>query len=145
MDESLLLVQTDTTVGFCSKSATRIDAAKQRPANKPYLKTLSHLRLLKQRTRVPEPFKNMVRRAKKTTFIIQNQAFRVVSAGAYHDTLNYFEGELLSSSANLSGKTYDVHHARKSADIIIETADGLFESTPSRIIKLTQHLKKRVR
>ena len=75
---SLYLAQTDTTVGFLSQDAGRLFEAKGRDQNKPFLKVFCELHVLKAQLRVPLVHRRRVH-ARKTTFIVKNQAFRYVT------------------------------------------------------------------
>ena len=138
------LVQTDTTVGFVSRDSSRLNAIKERPADKPFLKTFAALRAYKKSGRIPSKFKREIRRSKRTTYIIAGQAFRIVPQGTYHRFLRPFDW-LYSTSANAAGERYNPHFAKAHADIIVEDSRGLFESAPSQIYKLNHHTKSRVR
>lgn len=138
------LVQTDTTVGFVSQNAGALARIKQRPGTKPFLKTFASFKAYKQKGRVPPRFKHELRRAKQSTYIIKNEAIRIVPQGPYHDLLKPY-GWLCSTSANTSGERYDAAFAFQAADIIIEDARGLFEAAPSRIHKLNRIKKRRIR
>ena len=75
----IYLAQTDTTAGFLSKNLEEINALKGRAKDQPCLITSAKFDELKKIVRVPNQFKNWVRRAKKTTFIYpNNQAVRIV-------------------------------------------------------------------
>ncbi len=138
------LVQTDTTVGFVSQNAEALARIKNRPDTKPFLKTFASFKTYKPGGRVPSRFKRELRRSKRTTYIIKNEALRIVSHGAYHDLLKPY-GWLCSTSANASGTWYDATFAFSAADIVIEDAWGLFEAAPSRIYKLNRIKKRRIR
>ncbi|MDR1008242.1 MAG: Sua5 YciO YrdC YwlC family protein [Campylobacteraceae bacterium] len=135
------LAQTDTTVGFLSKDAKLLNALKSRALDKCCIVCAASFSELK--ARVPSKYKNLVRRAKKTTFILQNGfSFRLVKDDA-HATLLRKTGWLYSTSANETGKRFDMEFAKSKADIIIEDERGFFESAPSAILKLgRKHLKK---
>jgi tRNA A37 threonylcarbamoyladenosine synthetase subunit TsaC/SUA5/YrdC len=140
--DKILLAQTDTTVGFLSQDAKRLEEIKQRPENKPFLKVYSELKNLRRDIRIPSPHKQRVRHSKKTTFIVKNQAFRYVT-DPEHATLIKSYGWLYSTSANESGKSYESNFCRTSSDIIIEDARGLYEQSASKIFLLnTTHLKQ---
>ncbi|MHC3995626.1 hypothetical protein ACXWTF_12445 [Thiomicrolovo sp. ZZH C-3] len=140
----LLLVQTDTTVGFVSQNAEALSGAKSRPASKPFLKTFASLKTYKQTGRIPGRFKREVRRKTKTTYIVKGQAFRIVPEGGYHHLLRPY-GWLYSTSANAAGGRYDPAYAAEKADIVIEDARGLYEAIPSTIYKLNHCKKRRIR
>lgn len=137
-------MQTDTTVGFASRDAAALAKCKSRPPAKPFLKTFVSLAEYKKGGRIPQRFKQELRRAKKTTYIVKNQAFRIVPKGPYHELLAPY-GWLYSTSANASGQRYDPAFAHASAAVIIEDARGLYEDAPSRINLLNRKLKRRIR
>jgi tRNA A37 threonylcarbamoyladenosine synthetase subunit TsaC/SUA5/YrdC len=138
------LAQTDTTVGFVSQNEQALARIKKRPVTKPFLKTFASFKAYKPGGRVPSRFKREVRRSKRTTYIIKNEALRIVSEGAYHELLKPY-GWLCSTSANASGAWYDAAFAFSAADIVIENSRGLFEAAPSRIYKLNRTKKRRIR
>ena len=63
MDKQLFLTNTDTTIGFISKSKEILDITKNRPRDKRYIQALPSLKALKKR--VPKIHKKRVRRATK--------------------------------------------------------------------------------
>lgn len=65
----LYLAQTDTTAGFLSKDEKEINKAKGRALQTPCILTMSSLKELVSLVRVPKAHKNLVRKAKKTSFI----------------------------------------------------------------------------
>lgn len=65
----LYLAQTDTTAGFLSKDEREINKAKGRALQTPCILTMSSLKELVSLVRVPKAHKNLVRKAKKTSFI----------------------------------------------------------------------------
>jgi tRNA A37 threonylcarbamoyladenosine synthetase subunit TsaC/SUA5/YrdC len=119
MNKQLFLTQTDTTIGFVSQDAFKIDRAKKRLPDKHYIRVVNSLETLKSFTRVPNAHKNRVRRAKQTTFIMPNGlSFRVVK-GTEHNILLDRIKWLYSSSANLSGAVYDENYAKDNAEVIV--------------------------
>jgi len=138
----ILLAQTDTTVGFLSQDANRLEEIKRRPGNKPFLKVYAELKNLRRDIRIPSIHKRRVRYARKTTFVVKNQAFRFVS-DPEHARLIQPYGWLYSTSANESGKNYDSAFCRSVSDVIIEDFRGLHEQSASKIFYLnTIHLKQ---
>lgn len=129
----ILLFQTDTTVGLASQDAEKLSSVKSRPPHKQFLKVYSSFHDYPHR--VPSYFKNRVRRSKKTTFIVNNRAFRVAKASIESSLLNKYKW-YYSTSANKSGANFNRDFCENVADIIIEDKHGLFESTPSKLIKL---------
>lgn len=141
MDRQLYLSNTDTTIGFLSKSRKRLDKAKERAADKEYIQALPSLRSIKKR--VPKKFRRHVRLAKKSTFILsKDYSFRVIREKK-HKLLIDRLGWAYTSSANKSGKEYSYNYAYKNADIIIYP---LYEpKKPSDIYKLGKKKEKRIR
>jgi len=119
MKKSLYLTPTDTTIGFVSQDSSKIDIAKKRLPNKHYIRVVNSLQTLKTFTRVPQKYKNRIRRSRQTTFIMPNgYSFRVVKESRHNlllDRLKY----AYSSSANLSGEDYDPEYAKQKAEIIV--------------------------
>lgn len=131
----IYLAQTDTTAGFLSQDLEELNRLKNRPLNQPCLICVSKFEMLKNFTRVPCKFKNLVRRAKKTTFIYPNsKALRVVKDCDHAKFLDEI-GWVYSSSANIHGQKFDLEFAKNSANVIL---DGDFkELPPSKIYKLS--------
>jgi tRNA A37 threonylcarbamoyladenosine synthetase subunit TsaC/SUA5/YrdC len=139
----IYLAQTDTTVGFLSKDKSALNAVKKRPLDKPCILCTASLKELP--SRVPSRYKNFVRRAKKTTFILQNGfSFRVVKEGAHAKFLKK-TGAMYSTSANETGKSFDMDFAKSKADIIVDETKGFFEGKPSTILKLGKKRVKKIR
>lgn len=139
-----MLVQTDTTVGFASQNAAALAACKGRPADKPFLKTFATLGEYRKQGRVPAAFKRELRRSGRTTYVVKNQAFRIVAEGAYHAVLKRC-GWCYSTSANAASERFDPAFAFQAAEIIVEDGRGFFETEPSAIFRLNQHRKSRLR
>ena len=144
MKNRLYLTQTDTTIGFVSQDASQIDRAKKRLPNKHYICVVNSLKTLKTFTRVPEKYKNRVRRSKRTTFIMPNGlSFRLVK-GTEHNLLLDRISWAYSSSANLSGAGYDNVYAKKMTEIIV-TSPNAKGGQASKIYRLSQNRIKGVR
>ncbi|BCD68450.1 Sua5/YciO/YrdC/YwlC family protein [Nitratiruptor sp. YY09-18] len=143
--KKVYLAQTDTTVGFLSQDSEKLARIKKRPPSKPFLIAVSSLKNLQKFVRVPKKHKNLVRRAKKTTFIYPNgKALRVINWGEHYKFLRKF-GWCYSTSANASGKRFEREWAMKQADIVVEDWRGLYESTPSRLYKLGKKRMQKIR
>ncbi|GAB6074866.1 Sua5/YciO/YrdC/YwlC family protein [Nautilia lithotrophica] len=141
----IYLTQTDTTVGFLSQDKTKLNKIKNRPLNQPVLREVDSLETLKTFIRVPDKYKKMLRRAKKTTFIFPNtESYRVVKDERHLEFLKKFKW-MYSTSANLHKKRFDEVWAKEQADIIVEDKRGLFEGEPSSIFKLSKNKIKRIR
>ncbi|AXP09393.1 Sua5 YciO YrdC YwlC family protein [Campylobacter hepaticus] len=139
----IYLAQTDTTVGFLSKNLEEINALKGRAKDQPCLITCAKFCELKNFTRIPNKFKNLIRRSKKTTFIYpNNQAIRIVKECKHAQFLE-INGYFYSSSANKHGQKFDEVWARSIADIVID--ESFFENIPSKIIKLNRKRFKKLR
>ena len=140
----ILLAQTDTTVGFLSQDAKRLEAIKMRAADKPFLKVYAELKYLRNDIRIPTRHKHRVRHSSKTTFVVKNQAFRYVAASE-HATLVRPYRWLYSTSANESGKPYDRKFCFSVCDIVIEDYRGLQEQSASKIFLLNTTRLKQLR
>ncbi len=142
---SVILAQTDTTVGFLSQDASRLAKIKARPPHKPFIQSFSSLQTYKEMGgRVPQQFKNRLRRSKSTTFVINNRAVRIVSQGPHHKLLQKF-GWLYSTSANAANHPYERGFAEEQAEIIVEDSRKLFEGKSSHIFKLHHYKLKQLR
>ena len=142
---NVYLAQTDTTVGFLSRDYKKLNKIKKRDINQKVLIEVESLKTLKTFTRVPAKFKNMVRRAKKSTFIYQNgESFRVVKDENHLRFLKKFKW-MYSTSANLSKEKFDKKWAMKQADIIVEGKKGFFEGEPSNIYKINNYKINKIR
>ena len=130
----IYLAQTDTTAGFLSKDFREINALKRRAANKPCLITTAKFSELKDLARVPAKFKNLVRRARKTTFLYPN-------ANAV-EFLRQFDW-LYSSSANLNGQSFDEAWAKAAADEVVD--QNFSQNASSKIYKISKTRLKRLR
>ena len=144
INTQVILTQTDTTVGFLSQDAHKLQTIKSRPSNKPFIKVFKDFRSFFQNYRVPNKQKNLVRRSKKTTFIVKNQAFRVAPS-SFHTTLLQHATWFYSTSANESGKKFDRVFCEQKADIIIEDERLLFEGKASTLYKINNTTKKKLR
>jgi tRNA A37 threonylcarbamoyladenosine synthetase subunit TsaC/SUA5/YrdC len=141
----VILVQTDTTVGFLSQDEKKLQSIKSRPSNKPFIKVFNSFQALKNdKRRVPNRFKNQVRRAKKTTFIVKNISFRVAPTSLFSAVLRNSAWNY-STSANKSGEHFSRDFCEEKADIIIENKHGLFEGDASKLYKINHAKRKRLR
>lgn len=92
----IFLAQTDTTAGFLSKDYKELNRAKRREEDQPCVLATAKFSELKNFVRVPQKFKNFVRRAKKTTFIYANST---LSLAALELGAESFEKSSYSESA----------------------------------------------
>lgn len=139
----IYLAQTDTTAGFLSQDLARLNAIKERPLDKPCLICVSKFKSLKDISRVPNKYKNLVRRSRKTTFIYPNlKAVRVVKDHPHSKLLDSL-GWAYSTSANVHKKEFDIEFAKAKADLIV---DFKFSSSPpSKIYKISKTNIKKIR
>ena len=142
---SVILTQTDTTVGFLSQNAKKLYEIKSRKTSKPFIKVYQNFKsFLNDGNRVPLSQRVLVRRAKKTTFIVKNQAFRVakikLDSQLLRDTSWFY-----STSANQATKNFDREFCELKADIIIEDKDSLNENSSSNLLKINNIKKRKLR
>lgn len=139
----IYLSQTDTTVGLLSQNLQELNLAKKRPLNQPCLITVSSFWTLKKFVRVPNRFKNMVRRSKKTTFIYQNNiSIRVVKDHKHSKFLDKI-GWAYSTSANLHGEEFDLKFALLVANRVVDTE--FKPQSPSKIYKISNNSIRKIR
>lgn len=139
----IYLAQTDTTAGFLSKDLKKLNAIKNRPLNQPCLICVSKFSALKELSRAPKKYKNLIRRAKKTTFIYPNlKAIRVVKDHPHTKLLDKLEWAY-STSANPHKKAFDIKFAVVNADIIIDTK--FTPAQASKIYKISKTNIKKIR
>jgi tRNA A37 threonylcarbamoyladenosine synthetase subunit TsaC/SUA5/YrdC len=142
LKNKVFLTSTDTTIGFISQNSDRLNEIKQRSNEKKFIKALDSLDTLKVFTRVQNAHKKMLRRAKKTTFIIKDTSYRVVDDAHHLLLLNRLKWAY-TTSANLSGKVYDEDFAKENADVIIyPLKEG---KSTSAIYKLGKNNIKKIR
>lgn len=99
----LYLAQTDTTAGFLSKDEREINKAKGRALQTPCILTMSSLKELASLVRVPKAHKNLVRKAKKTSFIYKKTRANENSLDL-SDELADLGDENLGRKGNFKGK-----------------------------------------
>ena len=140
----IYLTQTDTTVGFLSNDFKKLNIIKNRSILKKVLIEVDSFKSLKKLTRIPKKYKKIIRNSKKTTFIYPNKkSYRVIFDKKHLNFLKKFNF-LYSTSANITGKSYDESKAIKLADIIVYN-DTFKENTPSKIYKITNQKIKKIR
>jgi tRNA A37 threonylcarbamoyladenosine synthetase subunit TsaC/SUA5/YrdC len=142
---SIILTQTDTTVGFVSQNEIALQQIKSRHTNKPFIRVFQNFQELKAaKIRIPKNKKKLLRRAKKSTFIVKNQAFRIAKAPLNSEVLRKLNWSY-STSANESGKNFQRSFCEQKADIIVEEKKGLFEGSASKLYKINNLKKERLR
>ncbi|MGZ5208525.1 MAG: hypothetical protein ACXWB0_05845 [Sulfuricurvum sp.] len=141
---SVILAQTDTTIGFLSQDAISLARLKGRKSDKPFLKVFASLSLLQKSIRVPIKYRTTLRHARRTTFVIKNQAIRYVNDFS-HSRLIQKYGWLYSTSANQSGHEHNRDFCFQNSDIIIEDARGFSLTKPSQIYRLTSTKLQKLR
>lgn len=99
----LYLAQTDTTAGFLSKDEREINKAKGRALQTPCILTMSSLKELVSLVRVPKTHKNLVRKAKKTSFIYKKTSTNKNFLNLNDDLADLW-GENLGRKENLKGE-----------------------------------------
>ena len=145
IEDSVVLTQTDTTVGFLSQDSDRLYDIKSRENTKPFLKVYDSFKTLSKHShRIPDSKKNLVRRSKKTTFIVKNRAFRVAKSHLDSQVLRDLKW-CFSTSANKSKESFSREFCEQKADIIIEDKNSLFEDSSSKLIKINERTKRRLR
>ena len=99
----LYLAQTDTTAGFLSKDEKEINKVKGRALQTPCILTMSSLKELVSLVRVPKAHKNLVRKAKKTSFIYKKTSTNKNFLNLNDDLADLW-GENLGRKGNFKGK-----------------------------------------
>lgn len=139
----IYLAQTDTTAGFLSKSQDEINLIKKRKLNQKCIMTSCYFASLKKITKIPDKFKNKIRRSKKTTFIYKNNiSFRVIKDTKHSEFLKSFDF-LYSSSANLHNNDFSLEYAKGVANIIID--NDFSQQASSKIYKINNVKLKKIR
>jgi len=142
---SVILTQTDTTVGFLSHDEQKLCEIKSRQNSKSFIKVFKNFKTLKEsKYRIPNTFKNEVRRSKKITYIIKGKAFRVAKSSLDSQLLRDLKWSF-STSANETGKNFNREFCEHKADIIIENNEGLNERFSSNLYKLNLIKKRKLR
>jgi len=141
--QKIILTQTDTTVGFLSQNGTKLAQIKSRSPQKPFIKVYKDFKSLKEaKIRIPNRQKSYIRRAKQSSFVVNQNSFRVAPHILNATILQNLHWSY-STSANESNKHFSRLFCEKKADITIEDRRGLYESNPSKLYKINN--KKRVR
>jgi len=142
---SVILTQTDTTVGFLSQNAKKLYEIKERKPSKIFIQVYNNFKTLKASTcRVPKEHRNLLRRCKKTTFIVKGKSFRVSPSSLYSQIFKNLDW-VYSTSANKSQENFSRDFCEDKADIIIENNSRLKENKSSKLIKLNHIKRKRLR
>ena len=85
----IYLIQTNTTVGFLSQNLTKLNKIKKRPSNKKFLRVVSGYDML---PRVAKKHRKRVRRTpNKNTYIIKDEAYRVITEPHHREFLKKFK------------------------------------------------------
>ncbi|MCK9473834.1 Sua5/YciO/YrdC/YwlC family protein [Sulfurimonas sp.] len=141
----VILTQTDTTVGFLSQDAQKLYEIKSRPQTKPFIKVYKDFKsFLEDGNRVEKKRKNLVRRSKKTTFILNNFSFRVAKIALDSQILRETPW-FYSTSANKSAESFNRDFCESKADIIVENWNSLSEKDASSLIKINSLKRKKLR
>ena len=148
MDNVIFLANTDTTVGFLALTKNPLYRLKKRDKNKPFLQISPSLRLLQTICRVPNRYKNMVRRAKKSTFIYPNNKAIRVSKDKIHNRFlqkDYIDKPFYSTSANITDQKFDINFAIKNCNIIVYQNKIFQETTPSNLYKINNYSIQKIK
>lgn len=141
----VVLTQTDTTVGFLSQDAQKLYEIKSRPSSKPFIKVYKDFKSFKSDgKRVPKKRKKLIRRSKRTTYILGDFSFRVAKPPLHSELLRVTPW-FYSTSANRSGEQFERAFCEAKADIIIEDSSGLSENSASKVIKINAKKWRRLR
>ena len=139
------LAQTDTTVGFLSQDSSKLEQIKNRVDKKGFIISVDSFSTLKTFTRIPKIHRKMVRRAKKTTIVYQNNlAIRVVRDKEHLRFLKKIKWAY-STSSNSTGCEFEENFAKNNADVIIYNKYGFNEKISSKIVKCGKITKRRLR
>lgn len=143
--DQVILTQTDTTVGFLSQDEIKLREIKSRNTSKPFIKVFANFKdLALSGHRIPKSKKSLVRRSKKTTFIVKNSAFRISPQHLSSQILKNIRWNY-STSANESGKNFVFDFCEDKADIIIQDKYGLKENSASTLLKINDTKTVRIR
>jgi len=147
MDKNkIYLAQTDTTVGFLSSDALKLSLLKKRNPNQKILQVVDSFATLKKNTRIPNKHKNRVRRSKATTYIYpKGFAFRVVGKDLKHYRFIQKFEMMYSTSANETSKSFDFDFGYEGADIIVFSDNDFYETSGSKILKITNTHRTKIR
>ena len=141
---SVILIQTDTTVGFLSQNEKRLHEIKSRDTSKAFIKVYPNFTSFKKdKNRVPNTHKSKVRHSNKTTFIVKNRAFRVANHKVNSSLVNaewYY-----STSANETSKSFNRLFCEEKADIIIEDKESFHEGKASTLLKINSKKMRKLR
>lgn len=142
----IYLAQSDTTAGFLSHDESELNRAKNRAESQKCVITTANFLTLKNFVRVPEKYKNLVRRAKKTSFLCGNsRCVRVVKDERHSAFLKeHFNSWAYSTSANKHGKDFDLNWAKSVADKVFDE-ENLCAFKPSKIYKIGKNKVKKLR
>lgn len=139
----IYLAQTDTTAGFLSKDLKALNLLKKRPIAQPCLITTAKFSQLQMLVRVPNRYKNLIRKSKKTTFLYPNlKAIRVVKWHKHEKFLLKFDW-LYSTSANLHNKKFNESWAKSVANVVVD--NKFYECQSSKIYKISKSRIKKIR
>ena len=142
IDKRVYLTQTDTTIGFVSQDGERLTEIKRRPPSKHYIRAIPSL---KSYIRVPQRYKNHIRRSKTSTFILPNgDSYRIIRDRDHIKLIDRL-GWAYTTSANLSGSEYDSDFAKEVSDVIVGSPAQLQNRPASKIFKINNSTIKRLR
>ena len=136
--DSVYLIQTDTTVGFLSNNDKKLAQTKKRPSSQKMLQVVDSFKTLKQQIRIPKKHRKLIRNSIKTTFIYPNgNSYRVIDKNMSHHNFIEKFGIMYSTSANITKNSFNLDYAVSNSDIVVESSKGFYESTPSKMFKIS--------
>jgi len=107
---------------------------------------LSSFSKLKEKTRVPNKYKKLIRNSKLSSFIFPNKnSYRVISKNSEHHSFIKKIPFLYSTSANENKKDFCNEFALEQSDVVIYTKDDFSMNNSSSIYKITNHKIKKIR
>ena len=144
--DSVYLIQTDTTVGFLSNNDKKLAQTKKRPSSQKMLQVVDSFKTLKQQIRIPKKHRKLIRNSIKTTFIYPNgNSYRVIDKNMSHHNFIEKFGIMYSTSANITKNSFNLDYAVSNSDIVVESSKGFYESTPSKMLKISNRKITKIR
>ena len=145
----IYLAQTDSIAGFLCSNQSKINEIKNRDLSTKNIMAISsfaRIKQIKNFPRIPQKHKNLVRRSKKTSFIVGDFSFRVIDKQSNHFRfINKFD-YMYSSSANLHNESFDFDIAFRLCDVCVFGKNKInSQNKASKIIKLHKNKQEIVR
>jgi len=145
----IYLTQTDSIAGFLCSNPSKINEIKNRDLSTKNILAISsfaRIKQIKNFPRIPQKHKNLLRRSKKTSFIVGDFSFRVIDKQSNHFRfINKFD-YMYSSSANLHNESFDFDIAFGLCDVCVFGKNKInSQDRASKIIKLHKNKQEIVR